>query len=161
MQLISDLKIVNHTELDIPMLVMSFNTGDEILYNISCLYPQDKVKDIVTSDINEEPIRTLDLSKEENTYFRHFKNKWYKVLCIATHIYTQERFVVYQALYDDNKLYARPYNMFVSEIDRETKNGAYKDVPETYRFTEYSQVKECDKTLEELIQLYNNRKKDQ
>lgn len=62
--------------------------------------------------------------------YRHFKNKEYKVLLIATHSETREKYVVYQALYGDQEYFVRPYDMFASEVDRDK----YPDVVQKYRF---------------------------
>ena len=62
--------------------------------------------------------------------YRHFKGKQYQVLHIATHTETGEKMVIYQALYDDYAIYARPYDMFVSKVDKDK----YPDMYWEYRF---------------------------
>ena len=70
---------------------------------------------------------------------RHFKREWvsadtseylYKVLAFASHTETGERLVIYQGMYEPFKICARPYDMFMSEVDREK----YPDVKQKYRF---------------------------
>lgn len=64
--------------------------------------------------------------------YRHFKGNRYKVLMEATHSETRERMVVYQALYGDFGVYVRPYDMFLSPVDREK----YPQVTQAWRFEE-------------------------
>mgnify|MGYP002799016525 FL=1 len=70
---------------------------------------------------------------------RHFKREWaapetteylYKVLGIAVHTETEEKLVVYQALYAPFKIFARPYDMFMGKVDREK----YPEIGQKYRF---------------------------
>lgn len=65
-----------------------------------------------------------------NGIYKHFKGGLYLVEDIALNSETKEEFVVYRALYGDCKLWIRPKDMFLSEVDREK----YPNVKARYRF---------------------------
>ncbi len=69
---------------------------------------------------------------KEGKLYRHFKGNNYKVIAIATHSETREKYVVYEALYGDGGVFVRPYDMFASEVDFDK----YPDVKQKYRFEE-------------------------
>lgn len=62
--------------------------------------------------------------------YKHFKGNMYLVEDIAIHSETLEKYVVYRALYNTNDLYIRPYDMFLSKVDKEK----YPNVEQEYRF---------------------------
>jgi hypothetical protein len=62
--------------------------------------------------------------------YRHFKGNYYTVLAIAVHTETDEPLVVYQALYSNGTVYARPYKMFLEEINP----LKYPNTTQKYRF---------------------------
>lgn len=51
-----------------------------------------------------------------NGIYKHYKGDLYIVLDIAYNSETLEKMIVYRALYDDNKLWVRPYDMFFDEV---------------------------------------------
>lgn len=59
--------------------------------------------------------------------YRHFKGDYYLVEDIAYHSETMEKMVVYRALYGDNKLYVRPYDMFLEEVNRNGKKYRFEE----------------------------------
>lgn len=67
--------------------------------------------------------------------YRHYKGDLYFVEDIIYHSETCEKMVAYRALYGENLLWCRPYNMFLEEVN---KNG------QKYRFElqEIDSVKE-------------------
>ena len=67
-----------------------------------------------------------------NTIYRHFKGNLYLVIDLVVNSETNDTMVLYKALYDDLKLYVRPLNMFLSEVDKEK----YPNVKQKYRFEE-------------------------
>lgn len=64
--------------------------------------------------------------------YQHFKGKYYEVLGVAEHSESSEKLVFYKALYGEYKLYARPLDMFVENIE---------DVHYNYRGPRFYQVK--------------------
>ena len=72
-----------------------------------------------------------------NGIYRHFKGKLYKVLLLANDSETNNdlntrKVVVYQALYGEQLIWVRDYDMFLSEVDHEK----YPEVKQQYRFQE-------------------------
>lgn len=76
---------------------------------------------------------------------RHFKRETeaasstdylYKILAFAEHTETGESLVIYQSLYPPFNIWARPYDMFMSEVDKEK----YPEIKQKYRFEALSEL---------------------
>ena len=94
------------------------------------------------NETEESENRNADTPKRDiqvGNIVQHFKREWvspetseylYKILAVAHHTENGEKLVIYQALYAPFKICARPYDMFMSEVDREK----YPDIRQKYRF---------------------------
>ena len=80
------------------------------------LHPGDVVRHFKRETLNEE-------DRNANKYL-------YKIIGTAIHSETKELYIVYQGLYGDFEMYIRPYEMFMSEVDREK----YPEIKQKYRF---------------------------
>lgn len=69
--------------------------------------------------------RKIEVGKK----YKHFKGTIYEVIAIAKHTETLEDLVVYT---HNDKIWARPYDMFAGEVDHEK----YPNIKQKYRFEE-------------------------
>ena len=68
---------------------------------------------------------------------QHFKGGLHTILAIGTHTETNEKMVVYQSL-KDQKIWIRPYDMFISKVDKEK----YPDAVQPYRLIKVKIIQE-------------------
>jgi len=61
---------------------------------------------------------------EKEIYYRHFKGGLYKYVGIAKYTENpQQEMVIYQAMYGERLLWARPKEMFYSNVERDGYSG--------------------------------------
>lgn len=70
--------------------------------------------------------------------YQHFKGDYYLAEAIVFHSETKEKMVLYRALYGSGKRYVRPYEMFISKVDKEK----YPNVKQEYRF-QLQEIESC------------------
>jgi hypothetical protein len=61
------------------------------------------------------------MNAEVGKKYRHYKGNEYEVLYIGKHTETEEELVIYRAVKDPEKIWARPRAMFEEEVEVEGK----------------------------------------
>lgn len=103
-------------------------------YITLCKSTPINLKEFGKSTININSIKAIHTEYEKSVNIYHFINNEYHHLDTEC----QDDLVIYTALYDTFETYARPYDMFMSEVDK----VKYPNVKQKYRFEEceYEQV---------------------
>ena len=130
--------------------------GDRIDGNLSCIFGEaaDTIETLfaklaaanIEYSVDYTSARARTNPPKEGNIVQHFKREFVKdkehsmkhlyiIEAIATHTETNEKLVVYRALYKDDKsgeynVFARPYNAFMAEVDQEK----YPQIKQRYRF---------------------------
>ena len=81
----------------------------------------------IVQHFKREMLSAEEMKREPNMYL-------YEIVGEAEHTETGEKLIVYRPLYGNKALYARPTEMFLSEVDREK----YPSVKQKMRFEKYS-----------------------
>ena len=89
--------------------------------------------------------------------YKHFKGNLYKVLAVAVHTESEEKLVVYQSVENPDRVFARPLEMFMSDIDR----FRYPLIRAKYRFTLVSEPEEETKEEETKEETLNEDTKEE
>lgn len=123
------LGVVFHTESKQYYILYSDTKNNHTLMMLYSDYTKNK--DLLILEVDVETIS--DERKFNLDYvYRHYKNKDYISLHEAIEVKTGKRYAIYQALYGDMRLFARPLSMFLgsttvdsNEVTRfkEVQNG--------------------------------------
>jgi len=86
----------------------------------------DNTKALIANNTDTVKAGNAETAKIGNTElkpgrYRHFKGREYELICIARHSETEEKMVVYRALYGDFGIWVRPLSMWNETVIRDGK----------------------------------------
>lgn len=114
--------------------------NDYLVDNMALIYKDELLKhgEFITMNVQifghmesngVDDLFMYDRDFQPGDTIQHFKGGFYKIVAIGTNTETEEKMVVYQNL-KDQKVLIRPYDMFISKVDREK----YPNADQSYRF---------------------------
>ena len=89
--------------------------------------------------------KTVRHTPKENEIYKHFKGSLYQIVTIAVHTESSEKLVIYRSVEKPERVFARPLDMFMSEVD----HIRHPFVKVKYRFTLMVEAKEEEPEIEE------------
>ena len=124
---------MNNREVKIPAVYKHFKHKENempnnYMYATICIAYPIQIKDVSLRDMLP-PFITVTMTETDtitNIYF--LNNKWCYLLLNKKE--ETQQLVIYKSLYDGSIPYARPIEMFLSEVDHKK----YPNVKQTYRF---------------------------
>ena len=75
---------------------------------------------------------------EKGQYYRHFEGEIYRILAVARHTETLEELVIYEGMYGDHPVYAKPLPMFMSKAEP----GKFPESSQEYLFEKIAEPNE-------------------
>lgn len=84
-------------------------------------------KDDIIQHFKRETLSKEELEKEPKQYL-------YEVIGVAMHTETGKELMIYRALYGENRIFARPLDMFMEKVDKEK----YPEIKQVYRLEKYA-----------------------
>lgn len=102
---------------------------DELLKHGEFITVNVEVLGHVEGQVGIGDLFVFDRDFQSGDTVQHFKGDFYKIVTIGTNTETEEKMVVYQSL-KDRRVWIRPYNMFISKVDRKKYSYIYPP----YRF---------------------------
>lgn len=82
------------------------------------LRQEDKSESVCSTSVIEDKADNDEITLGK---YRHFKGNEYEVIGFAKDSETTQKMVIYKALYGDNEVWVRPYDMFNETITRDNK----------------------------------------
>ena len=120
-----------------------YNVLNDLMF-LECREANESLKNTIAKLIDDYYRKNVDHIQHTREIkvgyvYRHFKGKLVLVKDIANHTEEEEELVIYKDL-SDGTIWARPYYIFISEVD----HSKYPEITQKYRFEEVERFSRKD-----------------